>query len=72
MILTDIQAYLAKYREASLAELSGHFHTPAPALAPMLDRLVQKGRIRRMEGKKCGGCSSCPPESIEFYQWVDR
>jgi putative ferrous iron transport protein C len=72
MILTEIQSYLAKYRQVSLSELSKHFHTPAPALLPMLDRLVQKGRIRTVEGKKCGGCTSCTPESIQWYEWIDR
>jgi len=46
MILTDIQAYLAKNQKASLADLSTHFRMSADALSPMLDRLLKKGRIR--------------------------
>lgn len=71
MILTDIQTYLAKYRRASLSELSLHFRTDAEALRPMLELLRRKGRVRLLEGKKCGGCSSCAPDSLEFYEWVN-
>lgn len=42
MILTDIQAYLAKNQKASLADLSTHFRMSADALSPMLDRLLKK------------------------------
>jgi Mn-dependent DtxR family transcriptional regulator len=72
MILKDIQTYLAKYGKASLAELSICFKADANALRPMLKRLIRKGRIRQIEGKKCGGCHSCAPESIEFYEWVNN
>jgi predicted ArsR family transcriptional regulator len=70
MILKDIQTYLAKYGKASLAELAIHFRADANALRPMLDRLIRKGRIRQRSEKKCGGCQSCAPESLEFYEWV--
>jgi len=36
MILTDIQAYLAKNQKASLSDLSTHFRMSADALSPML------------------------------------
>ena len=71
MILTDIQTFLAKQGKASLADLAIKFKVDANALRPMLKRLIRKGRIRQMEGKKCGGCHSCAPESIEFYEWVN-
>ena len=70
MILTDIQDYLQKYGKASLAELANHFRIDANALRPLLKRLIRKGRIRLMIGKKCAGCTHCPPETIEFYEWV--
>jgi len=38
MILTDIQAYLAKNQKASLSDLSTHFRMSADALSPMLSR----------------------------------
>jgi hypothetical protein len=72
MILTDIQAYIAKCKKASLADLSTHFRMSSDALSPMLDRLQKKGRIRLIAGEKCGGCSRCSPESLAFYEWIDR
>ncbi len=70
MILTDIQTYLTQHSRASLTELAIHFRTDAHALRPMLKRLMRKGRIRQWKPEKCGGCTSCSPESIEFYEWV--
>jgi putative ferrous iron transport protein C len=71
MILTDIQAYLAKHQKASLADLSTHFRMSEAALTPMLERLVKKGRIRLVSLEKCGGCSRCSSESMAFYEWVN-
>jgi hypothetical protein len=70
MILTDIQNYLIKHRKASLEELAMYAHSDADAIRLMLNRLIRKGRVRQIEGKKCGGCHSCTPESIEFYEWI--
>lgn len=70
MILTDLQKFLAQHKKASLADLQLHFRSDADALRGMLNRLIRKGRVRKMEGKKCGGCHSCAPETIEFYEWI--
>jgi DNA-binding IclR family transcriptional regulator len=64
MILQDIQAH----SRASLTELALHFRTEESALRPMLALLVRKGRIHRLEGQKCGGCSRCGSTSQEFYE----
>ena len=71
MILTDIQTYLGKQKRASLADLALHFRTDADALRPMLERLSRKGRVRRLDGKKCRGCTSCAPTSLEVYEWIN-
>ncbi len=70
MILTDIQGYLQKCGKISLAELSLHFQMDTDAIRPLLKRLINKGRIRLMKGEKCGSCSHCSSEMIEFYEWV--
>ena len=71
MILTDIQAYIAKNQKASLSDLSTHFRMSADALSPMLDRLLKKGRIRLISLEKCGGCIRCSPVSMVFYEWIE-
>jgi len=43
MILTDIQAYLAKNQKASLSDLSTHFRMSADALSPMLAPPLSRG-----------------------------
>ncbi|MDJ0599701.1 MAG: FeoC-like transcriptional regulator [Crocosphaera sp.] len=70
MILTDIQTYLQQYGKASLSELTIHFRIDADALRPLLKKLIRKKRIRLILGKKCESCCHCPPESIEFYEWI--
>jgi len=70
MILTEIQNYLAKNKRASLQELAIYTDYNVNAIQPMLNRLIRKGRIRLIPSKKCGGCTSCAPESLEVYEWI--
>ncbi len=70
MILQDLQHYLRSHPKASLEELAQHFYIDADALRGMLTPLVRKGRVRKLEGKQCGKCHSCAPESLELYEWV--
>jgi putative ferrous iron transport protein C len=71
MILSELQAFLAQHKRASLADLELHFHMDGDALRGMLNRLIRKGRVQKMaEGKKCGGCHSCDANSLEFYEWI--
>ena len=70
MILTDIQKYLESQGRASLAQMELKFRMDSNALRGMLNKLIRKGRVRKMSGEKCGGCASCAPEAIEFYEWV--
>ena len=71
MILNEVQNFLSQKKKASLADMQLHFRMDGNALRGMLNKLIRKGRVRKMEdGKKCGGCHSCEPEAIEFYEWV--
>ncbi len=71
MIVTDVQTYLKKTRKVSLSQLSNHFRMDANAIRPILTKLICKGRIRKMDAKKCGGCCQCSPDTLEFYEWVN-
>lgn len=71
MILIEIQSYLIKHKKASLAELAMHFRTEPDYARHMIHHLVRKGRVHQMTTQKCRHCSSCSPESMEFYQWID-
>ncbi len=70
MVLRNIQNYLAKHRKASLQEIALHIKSDTEAVRPMLNRLITKGRIKQLPLNKCGGCTSCPPESLDIYEWV--
>ena len=71
MILSEIQNFIKQQGKTSIAELEMKFKIDSSALRGMLDKLIRKGRIKKMgEGQKCGGCKSCAPDAIEFYEWV--
>ncbi|MEO0968563.1 MAG: FeoC-like transcriptional regulator [Cyanobacteria bacterium J06639_18] len=71
MILKELQQFFSQHQKVSLADLQLHFRIDADALRQILNRLIRKGRIRKMEDtRKCGGCHSCADEAIEFYEWV--
>lgn len=71
MILMDLQEHLRTERRASVGQLSARFGVEPGALRGMLDRLVAKGRVRRLERpSRCSGCRICPEEALEFYEWA--
>ncbi|MBO0348131.1 FeoC-like transcriptional regulator [Phormidium pseudopriestleyi FRX01] len=71
MILTELQTYLSQQGQASLGQLEQHFHVNSNALSPMLEKLIRKGRVEKtVSSNRCGGCSSCAPESLIIYYWV--
>lgn len=73
MILTDIQTYLASHHQVALIDLENHFHLNGDALRAMLQKLIRKGRVKKLEiSQKCGSCSDCKTDCIEFYQWIGR
>ncbi|MBZ8182890.1 FeoC-like transcriptional regulator [Oscillatoria salina] len=72
MILKELQEFVFKYHRVSLAEMELRFHIDGDALRQMLNKLVKKGRISKLPiPEHCHGCTSCNPDTIEFYEWVD-
>lgn len=73
MILTDIQTYLAEHHQVALIDLENHFHLDANVLRGMLQKLIHKGRVRKLEmNQKCGHCNDCAPDCLELYQWLGK
>jgi hypothetical protein len=71
VILSELQSYVRARDRVSLAQLSLRFGAPPDALRAMLDRLVAKGRVRRLDCPPlCTGCRICPAEALEFYEWA--
>ncbi|MGF1523436.1 MAG: FeoC-like transcriptional regulator [Leptolyngbyaceae cyanobacterium] len=72
-MLNDLQTYIATHNTVSLQDLSHRFHIDRDALAPMLQRLSRKGRIRRLPmPEKCTGCTCCDLTSLERYEWLGK
>lgn len=70
MLLQQLQNHLRNHGRVSLAELEHQMKIDAETLRRMLEKLIRKGRVCKVEGKACGGCHSCRPETIEFYEWI--
>ncbi len=69
MLLSQLSAYFARHKRVCLADLAAHFDVQPEALQGMLELLVAKGRIKRVETPfNCGGCSKCDPHQLEIYE----
>jgi predicted ArsR family transcriptional regulator len=75
MILAELKAYLAAHRRVELNQLAHRFDVAPDALRGMLDRWVEKGRIRRLDpgpgADRCDTCCGCRVSQPEIYEWQD-
>jgi hypothetical protein len=69
-MLTTLKGYLVAHRAASLSELARELDADPDAVRGMLEHWVRKGKVRRTAGARCGGCDSCAPADVEFYEWI--
>ncbi|MCS6960794.1 MAG: FeoC-like transcriptional regulator [Pseudanabaenaceae cyanobacterium SKYGB_i_bin29] len=69
-MLNAVQQYLQTRSVVSLGELAQALQVDQAVVREMIQLLVRKGRVKAVKGKECGGCHSCAPETLEFYQWV--
>ena len=74
MILTDVRDYLKKHGQVPLRDMALTFGMDQEALRPLIEQWIAKGKVKKLpQGTTCGGgCSSCAPQTIEIYQWVDE
>jgi hypothetical protein len=71
MILKELQNYILNKNCVSLAEMKQHFGIDGDALKPMLDKLIKKGRVKKLPtAEKCHSCTGCDHATLEFYEWV--
>jgi len=70
MFLSQLNRYFAQHKRVCLADLAVHFDAQPQALRGMLDMLIAKGRIGRVQTPmNCDGCIKCDPERLEIYEW---
>ena len=72
-MLREIQQLLRDRGRLSLRELALHFRMEPDAVEPMLDLLVSKGRISRVDfhcssGCSCSGCSCASRDDLLLYE----
>jgi DNA-binding MarR family transcriptional regulator len=70
-MLSEIKQLLAQHGQLTLRELAVHFQSEADALEPMLQRLIDKGQVKRIEagcgGSPCSGCASaCRADMLAY------
>ena len=58
-MLIDIIKLIDARGHMTLGELAMHFGVAAEAIEPMLDQLVAKGRLIRLDPGAEGGCPGC-------------
>ncbi|MFA5984165.1 MAG: FeoC-like transcriptional regulator [Methylococcaceae bacterium] len=74
MILSELKQFLSQQKRASLLDLTQHFNVEADALRGMLEKWIQKGKVRKTALESgCGtGCCKCDPALTEIYEWLER
>jgi DNA-binding IclR family transcriptional regulator len=72
-MLRDIQEFLRRNGQACLADIAAAVGAPESAVAPMLELLEKKGRVRRvvMTERLCGGCTRCDPTNRIEWAWAE-
>lgn len=84
-MILELEACIKKTGFISLRELATRFDTEPEVLVPMLDRLIEKGRIQEFDGSapppgakcpatcsKCKGCGYNPdPAALRIYSPAD-
>ena len=72
-MLRDIQDYMKNRRHACLSEIAAHLDAAPSAIAPMLELLAARGRIRRLvaQSQNCGACTKCSPDALIVWEWVE-
>ena len=76
MILSDLRNYIKLHHQVSLMDASHRFDIEPEALKGMLQRLVSKGCIEKIDINLSAGCGStcrkCDQSSTEIYRWVGK
>jgi len=71
-MLTQLMQMLQLHRRASSLDLAQALNSTPEAVEGMLERLVAKGKVKRLPaGTACGGgCHKCDSAQVKLYEWV--
>ena len=73
-MLTEMINLLKERGPMSLKEISIHFQCEIPAMEGMLDMLLAKGRIEKLDTKcsNCKGCIEVKPEDAAIFRALEK
>ncbi len=72
-MLLEIKRYMQERKQVSLRDLALHFDADPEAIRGMLDKWIEKGRVRKCSSLACGSCASdcSAAQQEEAYEWVE-
>ncbi len=68
-MIRDIQDILQERRRMTLLELAIHFDVEPETLQPILDKLLAKGRVRKILAEQRKGCAGCDSQ-CDAGEWA--
>lgn len=69
-MLLAIRDFIQAHIVVSSEQLCREFRLATDALEPMLEIWINKGILRKMSAKNCGGgCRTCHASAILYYEW---
>lgn len=73
MTLSALKTYVQDHHVVSINDLTAHFDMDADTLRDMLEILIRKGQVRKIQDADvhCGKCAQCYMLSSELYEWVE-
>jgi putative ferrous iron transport protein C len=71
-MLKELKQILKSSHQMPLKELSAKLGLDPSSTKQLLLFYLRKGEVIKLpEGTLCSHCTSCKPEAIEIYQWVN-
>ena len=73
MILSELKAYVREHHIVNMYDLVTHFDTDADTIRNMLNILIRKGLVRKVQDAdiRCHMCVQCHMLAAELYEWVE-
>ena len=74
MILSEVKDFIETNRVTSMFFLVTHFNMEPETVREMLQLLIDKGLVKRIEkeSENCSKCNQCHPLMFEMYEWVEE
>jgi hypothetical protein len=73
-MISEIKKYIDENKFISLAALSYYFKIEVPAMEKMMELLIQKNYVKKIDGshRPCAGClSKCSqPQEMIYYEKI--